>query len=110
MSTLQRLQSWYTLQCNEEWEHRYGISIESCDNPGWWVKVELEGTALEGKPFTRIVANVDSQGFQLGESWLHCHLDGSIWNGAGDESRLEQILELFLRWAEENGESSATHS
>ena len=110
MSTLQRLQSWYTAQCNDEWEHYHGLTIESCDNPGWWVKIDLTGTALNGMPFTTIAENVDSHGFQLGNRWILCHLNGPIWEGTGDESRLEQILELFLDWAEKGGKSSATHS
>lgn len=100
MTTLQRLQSWYTKQCDGEWEHQHGINIESCDNPGWWVKVDLTDTALAGRLFAKVAENVDPEGFQLGPRWLLCYLEGQIWNGVGDETRLEQILRLFLDWAE----------
>jgi hypothetical protein len=26
---------WYTKQCNGDWEHSYGIRIDTIDNPGW---------------------------------------------------------------------------
>ena len=42
------LQDWYKNQCNDEWEHDYGITIGTLDNPGWDVKIDLIGTSLEG--------------------------------------------------------------
>jgi Immunity protein 53 len=103
MTTLHRLAQWYTRQCDEEWEHHQGISIESCDNPGWWVKVNLKGTSLETVPFELVANNVDAAGFQQGPRWLSCHVADGVWNGGGDETTLEQILELFLSWAERHG-------
>lgn len=29
------LQKWYKSQCDGDWEHEYGIKIETVDNPGW---------------------------------------------------------------------------
>jgi hypothetical protein len=100
MTALQRLQRWYSQQCNEEWEYHHGIQIESLDNPGWLIKVDLTGTPLAGVPFLAVADNVDSQHFQLGPRWMDCYVDGPIWRGAGDETKLEPILELFLGWAE----------
>jgi len=47
MSSLQELQEWYLSQCNEDWEHTYGVSIGTIDNPGWSLEVELSDTSLE---------------------------------------------------------------
>jgi len=41
------LQRWYVAQCDGDWEHRYGLTIETLDNPGWRLQVELVGTELE---------------------------------------------------------------
>jgi hypothetical protein len=30
------LQRWYTAQCDGGWEHHYGITIGTLDNPGWY--------------------------------------------------------------------------
>jgi hypothetical protein len=35
------LQAWYVSQCDGDWEHQYGISISTLDNPGWAVKIDL---------------------------------------------------------------------
>ena len=59
MSELDRLQIWYKSQCNGDWEQQYGISIISCDNPGWWVKIDLEGTPLEFKSFIPVAHNIE---------------------------------------------------
>jgi hypothetical protein len=102
LNSLSRLQAWYARQCNGTWEHAFGIHIESCDNPGWWVKVRLTGTALQDRPFREIAEGVDSQRFAVAPSWLSCHVEENTWHGAGDESKLENILEVFLSWAESN--------
>ena len=103
MSTLTRLQAWYSRQCNGTWEHSSGVRIDSCDNPGWWVKINLLDTSLQDCKFTEIAEGVNSQGFALGPRWLNCRVEKNTWQGAGDETTLERILELFLAWAEENG-------
>ncbi len=41
------LQRWYLGQCDGEWEHGYGVSIDTIDNPGWRLRVELADTALQ---------------------------------------------------------------
>jgi hypothetical protein len=103
MTALARLEQWYTHQCNGEWEHHQGVTIRSCDNPGWWVKVELKGTTLEQIPFARVAENVDAANFQQGPRWLACHVTDGVWNGAGDETKLEKIIDVFLSWAERHG-------
>jgi hypothetical protein len=102
MSILARLQLWYTHQCNGVWEHSSGVVIESCDNPGWWVKVNLLGTPLQGRAFREIAEGVNAQRFALRPIWLSCRVEGDTWHGAGDETKLERILEIFLAWAEED--------
>lgn len=99
MSTLSELQAWYQDQCNDVWEHRYGVKIDTCDNPGWWVKIDLADTPFERKRFDSISVNVDSNGHQTEASWLTCEVIDSVWEGAGDPTRLEEILRLFLDWA-----------
>ena len=102
MSTLTRLQDWYAHQCDDEWEHSSGVIIESTDNPGWWIKVNLVGTPLQTRYFAEVAENIDAQRFALSSSWLSCRVENGIWHGAGDETKLERILDLFLLWAEAN--------
>jgi hypothetical protein len=99
-STLEALQRWYAGHCDGEREHHHGITIQTCDNPGWWVKVDLEGTELSERAFARVAINVDPNGFQQSEPWLCCRVENSVWHGAGDETKLTVILRTFLDWAE----------
>jgi hypothetical protein len=97
---LPRLMRWYAAHCDGEWEHGGGISITTTDNPGWWVKVALAGTELAGRGFDAVSDNIDARGFPAGSRWLHCSLRDGQWHGAGDETRLEEIIAIFLGWAE----------
>ena len=100
MSALARLQRWYAARCDGTWEHQHGISITSCDNPGWWVKVALAGTPLRGVAFDEIASGVDAGRFATQPSWLSCRVEDDVWHGAGDAAKLEVILDTFLDWAE----------
>ena len=41
----------YLSRCDGDWEHSFGVVVETLDNPGWRLLVDLEGTGLEAKPF-----------------------------------------------------------
>ena len=45
------LQNWFKSQCDGDWEHEYGVKIETVDNPGWYVVINLTGTECEGCAF-----------------------------------------------------------
>jgi len=34
-NVMERIQDWYRRQCDGDWEHSYGVKIETLDNPGW---------------------------------------------------------------------------
>ena len=48
---LRGLQLCYLSRCDGDWEHSFGVVVETLDNPGWRLLVDLEGTGLEAKPF-----------------------------------------------------------
>lgn len=49
MDMTEWLIDWYRSECNGDWEHAYGIQIDTIDNPGWSLKIDLLETSLEGK-------------------------------------------------------------
>ena len=112
MNEIDRLQKWYQSQCNGDWEQQHGISITSCDNPGWWVKIDIENTPLESKSFSPLERNVSSEQMSRiakgiepdmcnrGSDWMLCEVKDKIFDGAGDTGKLQTILEAFLIWAE----------
>jgi hypothetical protein len=101
MNALQRLQAWYAAQCNGDWEHQRGIQIESLDNPGWWIKIDLAGTALAGKPFKPVRYGLSDDKMTHNAIWYCCEVkEGRMFDAAGDPTQLEPLLNRFLDWAE----------
>lgn len=101
---LSRLMRWYDANCNEEWEHSCGVKIDTLDNPGWLVVINLEGTgiALESIPPTKVYRDKDD--------WFECSVqpgcvftsDGeghSKFVGYGGPRNLEEMIGYFLRCA-----------
>ena len=95
MDQLSRLRDWYAAQCDGDWEHSYGGKIDTLDNPGWVLRIDLNDTDLEDKPFTAI-----HRGDTDGESsWLHCKVESRRFEATGGLSNLPDMLEVFLSWA-----------
>ena len=95
MKELQRLQDWYTSQCNEDWEHSFGVKIETLDNPGWTLEVDLRETELSGKEFSTI-SRGDSED---DADWIHCKVESEKFVGSGGAGNLAELLQQFLTWA-----------
>lgn len=97
MSIIARLQQWYLAECDGEWEHSYGVTIETLDNPGWFVSIDLSETYLSDVPFTpRTRGNSEEGG-----DWIWCKSDGVVFTASCGVQMLEEVLDIFLAWAEE---------
>jgi hypothetical protein len=46
MNAIAEIQKWFHLQYDGNWEHHHGITIETCDNPGWLIAINLKDTPL----------------------------------------------------------------
>jgi hypothetical protein len=101
MNALQSIQQWYRSQCNGDWEHSYGIKIDNIDNPGWAVKIDLRDTELEQADFDQVSYGGGDQSDVSGDDWLMCHRTAHEFEGCGGPTKLEEILCIFLKWAEE---------
>lgn len=44
---LSRLERWFAAHCDGDWEHGYGVQIQTTDNPGWLVKIGIDGTKAQ---------------------------------------------------------------
>ena len=98
------LMNWYLSQCNEDWEHQFGVKIDTLDNPGWSLTVDQEETSLAGRPFVPVYENLDDtdpvQGLDGDVRWLAAKVTESkfiAWGGPHDLSRL---IETFRSWVE----------
>jgi hypothetical protein len=93
---LSRLQEWYAAQCNGEWEHNFGVSIVTSDNPAWNVRIALSGTTAAG---AQIPTFQSPNHLENNLDWVDCRLsdDGSEFWGVGDPSKLTFIIDYFLK-------------
>lgn len=89
-SALSRLQIWYASQCDEDWEHSYGVKIDTLDNPGWIVTIDLADTELQGLLISR--QRVD----RSEADWAQYEVVDDKFIACGGVFNLEELVELFL--------------
>ena len=99
MNPYSNIQNWYHSQCNGDWENSYGIKIGNLDNPGWDVKIDLIDTELEDAIFREISYGVDDDGHDSDDNWMICKRVGNTFEGFGGTFKLDEILQVFLDWA-----------
>ena len=97
MNYIKWLEEWYKSQCDGEWEHLYGVKINTLDNPGWRVTIDLVDTELENKKYDEYeLANKEDD-----DDWLFCRVKNGRFEGGGDPSKLEAIIQRFKEWVEQ---------
>jgi hypothetical protein len=102
LSDLEWLEQWYEAQCRDEWAHHQGVSIQSLDNPGWLLKVDLRGTNLEGRMADALVQRTGDPPSETnagGDDWMECSIKEGCFIGAGDPRKLRALLNCFRVWA-----------
>lgn len=99
MNALAQLQEWYRTQCNGDWEHTYGVSIGTLDNPGWTLEVDLAGTALMGRRFETVSHGVAAGSVEDDEDWFFCEVKGAKFVAAGGPRKLDEMILTFVNWA-----------
>lgn len=83
------LEAWYASVCDGQWEHMYGITIDTLDNPGWRVKIDLRETRYEDMKLPKVIQDHGEH------DWLFCSIKDGAFQGAGDAAKLGQILHIF---------------
>jgi len=96
MDMIAWLSEWYKSNCDGDWEHYYGIKIDTLDNPGWKVDIDLVDTYLEDVEFNKVQIYIDDL------NWIHCSVADRVFKGGGSIDKLEEILKIFRVWATEN--------
>jgi hypothetical protein len=89
----QALQQWYLAECNGDWEHSYGVHIETLDNPGWMLKVDLRDTSLAERSFQTAIREHE-------RDWFHCHRSDDQFIAAGGPLMLHELVSIFLTWVQ----------
>jgi len=92
-----RLADWLEKHCDGDWEHSYGVAIDTIDNPGWVLRVDLADTELAGVEFPPLKQE------RSDHDWIHCSVDGGVFKGAGGVCNLDELITCFLDWAAQFG-------
>ena len=88
--TIRQLEKWYRSRCDGEWEHAGGVKIDTLDNPGWTVAIDVPKKDVENGVWDEI--RID----RAPDDWMRCWQEGPRFRGCGDPGKLEQILDYFL--------------
>ncbi|HEX7664505.1 MAG TPA: immunity 53 family protein, partial [Polyangiaceae bacterium] len=90
------MQQWYVEQCDGDWEHGYGVRIETLDNPGWIVAIRISETNAERLEVERTLVE------RTETDWLHVKTrDGSLEAACGPLN-LEEALTTLRRILEDH--------
>jgi hypothetical protein len=99
------LTQWYFSQCDADWEHAYGITVETLDNPGWSLTVDLTDTSLAEQPFTPVFHNMSEaeagQGLDGDLRWWHAKVEQQKFKAYGGPHNLPDLIGVFRAWASE---------
>ncbi|MDB4944820.1 MAG: uncharacterized protein JWP97_4354 [Labilithrix sp.] len=91
------LMDWYRSRCDGDWEHAFGVRIDTIDNPGWTLEVNLEGTArADAHVAFRKVARTE-------HDWLHVKVENGVYDAAGGPSNLAEMILQFSEFIESTG-------
>ena len=78
-----------------DWEHEFDIRLETLDNPGWSVGIDLAKTELEHKTFDGVERNLEDE-----VDWIHSKVEAGQFRGYGGANSLADLLIVFPEWAE----------
>ena len=96
MSATKQLAAWVADHCNDDWEHSYGVKIETLDNPGWALHIDLADTALLKKQFTPLKSD------RADNDWIDCRVENAVFHGYGGLQNIDELIAIFLSWATES--------
>lgn len=105
------LQEWYLSQCEEDdgsgkdlYQEAYGVRIDTLDNPGWHMEIDLKLTPLRTKPFSKLY--VDNDEPEDGNDWYTCYVEDEVFRAACGPLHLGTVIGIFKKWATETPEDA----
>lgn len=101
MSELEWPQGWYLSQCDGDWEHEFGVTIETLDNPGWSLRVDLAATELDGLGFQSVQYEASEH------VWWSCKVEERQFVAYCGPQNLLDVIRVFREWRSNSGDTSA---
>ena len=83
------LSNWFASECNGDWEHENQIKIQTLDNPGWDIEIDLRDTSLEELQILNDVVEPTEN------DWYFFEVRDKRFIASGDLTKLTFLLEKF---------------
>jgi hypothetical protein len=87
-----KLEEWYERQCDGDWEHSYGIRIETLDNPGWSITIDLKDTRRQNAVLTK------TQIERSEHDWIFYWKEKTLFKIACGPKNFTEATEIFVEW------------
>lgn len=88
------LEDFYLRLSDGDWEHSYGFSIRTLDNPGWEFEANLTDSILETVEFDMV------RKLRTDDDWIIYKRDGVKFVAFGGPQNLNEIISIFREWVE----------
>lgn len=85
---------WYSNNCDGDWEHQNGVVIETIDNPGWNIIINIKSNLgkIEDIPWIHYEVDVND--------WMGYKIENKRFEASGDASKLNLLIGLFREFIE----------
>ena len=94
MYNVKYLEQWYASRCNGDWEHGFGIQLHTLDNPGWWLRIDLNGTPWEDAFLPTVQIDRGDH------DWMNYKIEGGIFEASGSVDKLDEMIQAFRNFVE----------
>lgn len=81
------LMKWYNDKCDGNWEHLFGIKIDSIDNPGWSITIDLDDTNVAELSWIYYETNDND--------WYGYKIEDRKFVASGDPFKLDYLIGIF---------------
>jgi hypothetical protein len=96
MNVLSALEKWYLDHCDGDWEHQSGVTIETLDNPGWSLRINLMGTSKQGAALEKTMVE------RTEHDWICYWIADNQFHAACGPENLGESIGVFLDWFSSN--------
>lgn len=101
MDNLSWLATWFASQCDGEWESDYGLTLESVNNPGWALGIDLDGTGIDPDAFTTVADQ------RTEHDWVEAKVMDGVFHGGCSPENLNELVGIFRAFVESGGGKQA---
>jgi len=101
MDSISLLQEWYSARCNGDWEHQWGVKIDTLDNPGWLLEIDLIETKAEQHALKR------NRIERSDVDWIEYWAEDKKFKAAMGPRNLAEAIQIFHDWFESDATSAS---